>query len=238
MKTLIDIRETPEFEAFKSQVLEFVREEKCVTWRNLSERFPGEHYRIALAVEGLDESDDLIYEKEKFPETIRVKGDINMPKSKIDAAGLEKCAANGLNKTQAAAEIGVAVNTLITAISQKPEYREAWNRGLMRRTGGTCRPSAPKPEVPPSPEPYPPAAVPEIKPEIEPETAIAKTEPIAQALAESGGGKDSVEVLESSVLVDVKDLLKKVRAEFIYQEAWNEPSPRRGDLLKLIEGSI
>ena len=132
-----------------------------------------------------------------------------MQKSKLTEENIEQCAAYGLSRAQAAERIGVSESTINTAFSRKPELKAAWNRGLSRRDVTAL--------TKPKEEPAPKAEIVPSKTKIE--------------LVEDAPASTELSALPPAV----RDLFRKVRAEFIYQEAWNEPSPRRGELVQIIE---
>ena len=67
-----DVRETKEFKDFTKEVCAFVKAEKSVSWRQLSEKFCYNAYWVTMAVELLN-GKDLIVEADRMPERIVAK---------------------------------------------------------------------------------------------------------------------------------------------------------------------
>ncbi|HEY8560495.1 MAG TPA: hypothetical protein VIL74_08965 [Pyrinomonadaceae bacterium] len=234
-----DFRDSKDFKRFKRELLEFVEQEKSVTWRRLAERFIAveqSHYWITLAVESL-ELDKLTVEREKIPELIRLKEKKNMQKTRITPEIVERLASEGLTRAQAAERIGVASGSMDNAYYTKPEIKAAWLRGqTQRQVKALTKPSEPQKFAGCSKCGKQFTGFPKhISRDNGALCDDCETAPVAEIVPSSV----KIAVLEGfeapAVSEPVKNLLKKVRAEFIYMEAWGEPSPHCAELVAVIE---
>jgi hypothetical protein len=208
-----DIRQTPAFQDFKSEVLSFVLQNRRVTWGQIARHFEGCHYWIALAVEELD-GGEVVWDRGKFPEVIRIKEEKIMPKLKVTEVLIEKCAAEGASKQDAARILGINPTYFYSLLKQKPEMNAAWEKGQTKRAASLLR--AEKKHIE--------AAI--IQPKIEFAEVVPSQMKIEIVEPKNGNGHSN------GLSSEIKDLLKKIRAEFIYQDAFGAASPQRESLIE------